>query len=395
MNILFVSCKYRLFDRLDCGAANRSTMFVKALSKIGNVDVISFCKDPVKSNIENCSLVWNEYLLQNESIVMKIKRALTLLFLPLSPFGYYKQDKLRENVVLNQLRLKHYDIIACRYIEDAVSCGLWRYSNKLVVDVDDNLVGVCKRITASIKFFNIGKKLLYFWKTIWIGAMSKKVLRHVACSYYSNLLDPPFKKSIYLHNVVSISHKLPDLTEDVPKRLLIVGWLDYFPNKYGVTHFVENIFPKIRNEVPDVELHIVGKTKDNDFLSRLNAVKGVKALGYVENIKDEYENCRVVIIPIYHGAGTSVKFIEAMMMNRAIVSTIMGARGFDNICLPGEHYLLAEDDSQFFKKTVLLLKSVKLCNDMSNRSYDVGEDNLSQKKFCEIIKESIKGICKV
>ena len=48
--ILFVSCKFRMFDNLDCGAANRSTMFVKSLSKIGSVNVVSFYKEPIKSN---------------------------------------------------------------------------------------------------------------------------------------------------------------------------------------------------------------------------------------------------------------------------------------------------------------------------------------------------------
>ena len=60
MNILFVTCTFRVFDRIDCGAANRSTMFVKSLAKIGHVDVISFGKDVIKSNIPNCNVVYNQ-----------------------------------------------------------------------------------------------------------------------------------------------------------------------------------------------------------------------------------------------------------------------------------------------------------------------------------------------
>lgn len=33
MNILFVTCTFRMFDGIDCGAANCSTKFVKALYK--------------------------------------------------------------------------------------------------------------------------------------------------------------------------------------------------------------------------------------------------------------------------------------------------------------------------------------------------------------------------
>lgn len=50
MNILFVTCTFRVFGGIDCGAANRSTMFVKSLAKIGHVDVISFGKDSITLN---------------------------------------------------------------------------------------------------------------------------------------------------------------------------------------------------------------------------------------------------------------------------------------------------------------------------------------------------------
>ena len=59
MNILFINCSFRLFDGIDCGAANRSTMFVKSLSKIGHVDVLNFYKEPLKSNVPNCYVVYN------------------------------------------------------------------------------------------------------------------------------------------------------------------------------------------------------------------------------------------------------------------------------------------------------------------------------------------------
>ena len=42
MKILFVSSDYPIFDGLDCGASNRSTLFIEALSNIAFVDVISF-----------------------------------------------------------------------------------------------------------------------------------------------------------------------------------------------------------------------------------------------------------------------------------------------------------------------------------------------------------------
>ena len=47
MNILFVSSGFQLFDKLDCGASIRSTMFLEAMCHIGSVDVISFYKNEI------------------------------------------------------------------------------------------------------------------------------------------------------------------------------------------------------------------------------------------------------------------------------------------------------------------------------------------------------------
>ena len=65
MNILFVTCTFRVFGGIDCGAANRSTMFVKSLAKIGHVDVISFGEDTITSKITTCEVVDNPSIPQN------------------------------------------------------------------------------------------------------------------------------------------------------------------------------------------------------------------------------------------------------------------------------------------------------------------------------------------
>ena len=392
MNILFVTCTFRVFDRIDCGAANRSTMFVKSLAKIGHVDVISFGKDVIKSNIPNCKVVYNQSIPQKnvDTICEKIKGYLRILILPCTPSSYYSLDKHCKNVVTSQIACKKYDIIACRYIGDAIRCGLDKYADRLVLDVDDNLVSASLRDFKNNKFNYKISKYLFWYKAHTIGWMSEKFLKKIRVSFYSNILEPTSKKSIFLHNVTTLNTQNPDVLPDTPNRLLLVGWLDFAPNKYGALRFVEKVFPKIQEKNPNVELHIVGKTKDEELKRYLNSRKGVKALGFVDDISDEYTNCRVIIVPVYQGAGTSVKFVEGLMMNRPMVSTPMGARGFETMCHPDKQYLLAKDDDEFANQVIKLLQNAKLADNIAKNAYEVGEKYFSSKRFEDIVVNSIK-----
>lgn len=146
MNILFINCRYRLFDGLDCGAANRSSLFVKALSRVGHVDVVSFGNEPLVSNVANCDVVYSKPIPHRaDSPKQLVKRLMRLLVSPWDVRAYYTLDRQCEEVVGRLLRAKHYDLIACRYISEAVRCGLQKYVDRLVVDVDDNLVSASLR----------------------------------------------------------------------------------------------------------------------------------------------------------------------------------------------------------------------------------------------------------
>ena len=46
--------------------------------------------------------------------------------------------------------------------------------------------------------------------------------------------------------------------------------MDWKPNLEGVSWLVENVWPKIRKEIPNAELHLAGKNMPNWFLGEKN-----------------------------------------------------------------------------------------------------------------------------
>jgi len=385
MKILFIATKCNIF-KINSGGANRNNMYVKALSEMGHVDVVSFNEEGLKSNIKNCDVIYSEIIHDKHHYVDSVVSWILMSLSPSNPYSYYKKDKKKETVIDGFVRRNNYDIIVCRYVDSVIKCGLLKYKDRLVIDVDENPTNRLRYQAAQVK------NRLLKWRKIYeskrIGQMIDKLLGEVLCSFHSNQIESPSPKSVFLLNTISITKTIPDVTDYNCKRIMYVGCLNFFPSKHGICYFVENIFPMIRVRVQNAELCVVGEGKP-ELITWLNEKEGVKALGRVDDLTVEYQRANVVVIPIYHGSGTSVKFVEALFMNRPIVSTPVGVRGFEGICKDGVHYMLAENDKAFATKTIELLSSAEYSRQMAHDAYMVAAQNFSQEKFFEIVSREI------
>lgn len=393
MNFLFVTRRMAVMNSIRVGGGVRSTLLIEALSRLGQVDVISFAKEPVESTIPNCDVIFSKGVPDGELTLWdRMLLNLRLFFAPWHPEAYYPVNQEQAKIVSRYYNAKHYDFVVCHFIWDAVKCRLTRYADRLIIDVDDNLVSVAKRNLANACNGRMLTRFKQSWQSRMIGKMQQHVLKRVKLSFYSNDSEPPYAKSVFLHNVPILSRPCSDVSENTPMRIMFVGNIDFSPNKKGILHFVESIFPLIKDKIPMVELNIVGLCEDQCTKSKLCSVKDVNVLGFVDNLRDEYQNCRAIIVPLYQGAGTSVKFIEAVMMNRPIISTQMGARGFNIAFLANKHYLLANNDQEFADQTVSALTSLDKVNIMAHDAYEIGKSHFSKNVFFDVVKKSVDAI---
>lgn len=393
MNFLFVSRCMAVMNKTQVGGGVRSTLLIEALSRLGHVDVISFAKDPVESNIPNCDVIHcSEIPKRKRTLGDRIRLNLRLFFTPWHPEAYFIVNKEQAKIVSRYYNATHYDFVVCHFLYDAILCGLDKYANKLIVDVDDNMVSIEKRCLLNQPYRPLISWAKAYWKTLTVGLMQRRLLQRVRLSFYSNPDDPPYKKSVFLQNIPILSSPCSEVTDNTPMRLLFVGNIDFLPNKNGILHFVESVLPIIKERIPSVELDVVGLCEDPDTRSKLCSASGVNVRGFVDCLEEEYENCRAVIVPIYQGTGTSIKFIEAVMVNRPIVSTPVGARGFDSVFKAGQHYLLADNDQEFADRIVDLLSSLDKANSMAHDAYEVGKTHFSKSGFFDIVKEAVEAL---
>lgn len=136
--------------------------------------------------------------------------------------------------------------------------------------------------------------------------------------------------------------------------VLYVGTLTYAPNRVGLQWFLEHVWPRVIEEVPEARMTIIGQAS-REFELPAAATGTVDALGFVSELTPAYAEAAAVVCPVLAGGGTRIKIIEAAAHGRAVVSTSVGAEGL--AFQHGESILLADSVSDFARQLVDLLRN--------------------------------------
>jgi glycosyltransferase involved in cell wall biosynthesis len=130
--------------------------------------------------------------------------------------------------------------------------------------------------------------------------------------------------------------------------VLFVGSMRHTPNVDAARRLAERILPRVWAHLPDVELTIVGGPVPSSLALSRTRLNGhgskLHLAGIVPDVRPYLMEARVFANPLSHGAGSSLKFVEALAAGLPIVSSEVGARGFGLV--PGRHYLPANTDEE-------------------------------------------------
>jgi glycosyltransferase involved in cell wall biosynthesis len=153
-----------------------------------------------------------------------------------------------------------------------------------------------------------------------------------------------------------------------PQRydLVFTGSMDWLPNEDAIVFFTEAILPGIREAVPDVTLTVVGRNPSPRILALARNDPAVRVTRSVPDVRPFIERAAAFIVPLRIGGGTRLKIYEAMAMEKAVVSTSIGAEG-----LPvhdGEDILLADTPETFASSVTQLLTDARRADEIGERA---------------------------
>lgn len=370
MKILFVSINTNPLAPSVNGDGQRTRLLYEACSQIADVEVLFLPGPP------------NNVLYGNKLDKWK----------GLMPFSdvtsMFPVIREHEEIIDSAVQNNDYDYIVSRYFYRAIPCGLWKYRDKLVIDFDDalpfyylNQIHPSSAWTTRIRLNLSARKA---------NTVSRRAVKQLHAAFFAEETVASINKGVFLPNIPFYSANCPDVSLDAAhKRLVFVGQLDYRPNKEGMDHFLEQVYLPLADRLSNVEIHIVGLIKDKSLRERWQSYPGVTVTGFVDDLKKEYEQSQVVVVPIYHCGATNIKLLEAMAMNRACVTTIEAFEKMHGQFENGKDLCAASNDEEFVEMLVKLLTDEKENHRVAHNAKAIMEKYYSFDSFCQIVKNAI------
>lgn len=150
-------------------------------------------------------------------------------------------------------------------------------------------------------------------------------------------------------NGFSAPKTVPRRNPASPPRVGFVGTLYYPPNRDGVRWFLESVWPLILRQIPDARLRLAGVGGAEIG----NGSPNVDRLGWLAEVGSEMAGWSLAVVPLFAGGGTRVKIAEAFSRKCPVVSTKLGAYGYD--VADGRELLLADAPEEFAAKCLRIL----------------------------------------
>ncbi len=147
----------------------------------------------------------------------------------------------------------------------------------------------------------------------------------------------------------------PMAVEQIPASIVFLGSMDWMPNIDAVNWFAEVVFPRIKQEFPNVTLTIVGRKPVPAVQALKERDTAIRVTGTVDDVRPDLSRSEVMIVPLRAGGGTRIKIFEAMATGLPVVSTRIGAEG-----LPVTHeqnILLADSPDEMVVAVSRLFRS--------------------------------------
>lgn len=200
--------------------------------------------------------------------------------------------------------------------------------------------------------------------------------------------DLPGTPSVVIPNGVDLQYFSPSKIRSFRPALVFTGMMGYQPNIDAMYFYLQQIHPRIRASRPDATLSIVGKNPPKSLVDM--QIDGVTVTGFVEDVRPYVHQAMVYIVPLRMGGGTRLKILEAMALQRPIVTTSIGCEGID--ITDGEHALIRDDPREFADAVLELLQNQGLRKRLASAAFELVREQYDWTLITARMEESIQSL---
>lgn len=150
--------------------------------------------------------------------------------------------------------------------------------------------------------------------------------------------------------------------------LLFTGVMDYLPNEDAVCWFVDEAWKSVKKKHPQASFIIAGMNPSNR-VKQLEQYQGVIVTGFVDDIRQYYDQAHIFIAPFRLARGVQNKVLQAFACALPTITTSMGCEGID--ANHGEHVLIANTMDETIQAIDTLIENNTLAESISSNALDL------------------------
>jgi ubiquinone/menaquinone biosynthesis C-methylase UbiE/glycosyltransferase involved in cell wall biosynthesis len=155
-----------------------------------------------------------------------------------------------------------------------------------------------------------------------------------------------------------------------------IGSFDHMPNVDAVRHFLADIWPLIRQRLPNCRFSIVGSRLPDAVLQ--DAPDDVEYLGHMPDIVPWFDRLRVSVAPLRYGAGMKGKVLSSLAAGVPCVCTPIAVEG---MALTAGRDILVADTPDVFAESVV---SVYQDDELWARLSEVGQSYVARESSVSV-----------
>ena len=384
MNILFLAREIPY--PADSGVKMRAWLVLKHLAQRHKVTMICYAEEAQLGSPHLQQACESVHAIKPLAKVGPISLYVRMLFglFSAEPFAIKRRySKEYNDQVKKVLQEKNIDLIVCDSLYQAVYVPEKKYKTLLN---EHNIESVIIERYAELEKNSLKawyaryelKRMKQFEEKIW-----NSVELILVCSDIDKA-QVQGRCSLAKIEIVANGVDLPALTaeEEEPFRLTYTGLIGWHPNEDAVMYFAKEMYPLIKQAMPQVCWWIVGKGP-SAAVKQLANEGSITVTGAVERIEPYIKRSAVIVVPLRIGSGTRLKILEALAMKKAVVSTSIGCEGLE---VEHKKNILIADTYQDFANAV-----IGLLNDPQKRK-SLGESGrrlVEEKYSYEVIGKEI------
>ena len=372
--ILFISPRNPYSGRYS-GDVIRSLKLINLLKKKYHLDII--CLKENNLDIKEKNLITFKY----PNIFLKLVYCI-ISVLKLEPiqFGLFFSKKIKNFINDNA---NNYDYLFFSQVRSSQYLPK-NYNGKTILDMGDLYSDNYYQSFKNLSFFN-PMKYIYFFESLLIKNSEKRIFENFdRITLFSKKeikkIDKQYKNKIYkvdwsVEKVVNNFFYSPKKS-----KVLFIGNLGYLPNIIACKYFIRKILPKLKLEIPDFKLTIIGNINhlDRIFLSRY---KNVEILGPKKNLKKFIRNAFCGLANLSIATGVQSKVLTYMSNGLPVICHSKVAVNF------GNNVLKYRQDKDLIQKLILLKSEKKLSQKYSKMSIKFSKNFIWKKiklKYLEL-----------